>query len=75
MALSLYETSSETFPVFVALRQDADTGNNYIKVIMQEKIRLYLEYVQNASFWYDVKLIFLTFWTIVIEKKLNNHEI
>ena len=51
----------------MALRQDADTGNNDIKVIMQEKIRLYLEYVQNASFWYDVKLIFLTFWTIVKE--------
>ena len=44
-----------------------DPEDYYINVIMQEKIRLYLEYVQNASFWYDIKLIFLTFWTIVKE--------
>lgn len=42
-----------------------DPEKYYIEVIMQEKIRLYLEYVQNASFWYDIKLIFLTFWTII----------
>ena len=40
----------------------------YINVIMQEKIRLYLEYVENASFWYDIKLIFQTFWVIVKER-------
>ena len=40
----------------------------YIHVIMQEKIRLYLEYVENASFWYDIKLIFQTFWVIVKER-------
>ena len=40
----------------------------YIKVIMQEKIKLYLEYVENASFWYDIKLIFQTFWVIVKER-------
>ena len=44
-----------------------DPEKYYIEVIMQEKIRLYLEYVQNASFWYDIKLILLTFWTIVKE--------
>lgn len=32
----------------------------YINVIMQEKIKLYLDYVDNCSFWYDIKLIFLT---------------
>ena len=32
----------------------------YINVIMQEKIRLYLEYVGNHSLWYDIKLIFQT---------------
>lgn len=32
----------------------------YINVIMQEKIRLYLEYVENYSLWYDIKLIFQT---------------
>ena len=40
----------------------------YINVIMQEKIKLYLKYVENASFWYDIKLIFQTFWVIVKER-------
>jgi len=40
----------------------------YINVIMQEKIRLYLEYVENASFWYDIKLIFKTFLVIIKER-------
>ena len=45
-----------------------DPEDYYINVIMQEKIKLYLEYVQNASFWYDIKLIFKTFWVIVKER-------
>ena len=40
----------------------------YINVIMQEKIKLYLKYVENASFWYGIKLIFQTFWVIVKER-------
>lgn len=40
----------------------------YIEVIMQEKIRLYLEYVENANLWYDIKLIFKTFKVIVTER-------
>lgn len=40
----------------------------YINVIMQEKIKLYLEYVQNVSFWYDIKLIFKTFRVIITER-------
>ena len=39
----------------------------YINVIMQEKIKLYLEYVENASFLYDLKLIFKTFKVIISE--------
>ena len=39
----------------------------YIRVIMQEKIKLYLEYVENASFLYDLKLIFKTFKAIISE--------
>ncbi len=45
-----------------------DPEKYYIEVIMQEKIKLYLEYVRNASFWYDIKLIFKTFWVIVRER-------
>ncbi len=40
----------------------------YIEVIMQEKIKLYLEYVEKHSFLYDVGLIFKTFWVIVKER-------
>ncbi len=40
----------------------------YIEVIMQEKIRLYLEYVKKHGFWYDLGLIFKTFWVIVKER-------
>lgn len=42
-----------------------DPDQFYIDVIMQDKLAIDLEYVQNASFWYDIKLIFMTFWEIV----------
>lgn len=45
-----------------------DPEDFYINVIMQEKIKLYLEYVDNSSFWYDIKLIFQTFKVIVTER-------
>lgn len=49
------------------LEKADDPEKYYIEVIMQEKLRLYLEYVDNHSFWYDMKLIFQTFWVIVRE--------
>ena len=39
----------------------------YINVIMQDKIKLYLEYVKDAAFMYDLKLIFKTFKVIFSE--------
>jgi len=45
-----------------------DPEKYYIEVIMQEKIRLYLEYVEKHSFFYDIALIFKTFWVIVKER-------
>lgn len=45
-----------------------DPEKYYIEVIMQEKIRLYLEYVEKHSFFYDIALIFKTFWVIVSER-------
>lgn len=45
-----------------------DPEDFYINVIMQEKIKLYLEYVDHSSFWYDIKLIFQTFKVIVTER-------
>lgn len=46
-----------------------DPENYYINVIMQDKIKLYLEYVEKYGFWYDIKLIFQTFWAIVKERE------
>ncbi len=45
-----------------------DPEKYYIEVIMQEKIRLYLEYVNHHSFLGDIGLIFKTFWTIVKDR-------
>jgi len=50
------------------MEQADDPEKYYIEVIMQEKIRLYLEYVENHSFFYDLGLIFKTFWVIVKER-------
>ena len=45
-----------------------DPEKYYIEVIMQEKIKLYLEYVEKHSFFYDLGLIFKTFFVIVKER-------
>lgn len=48
-----------------------DPEKYYIEVIMQEKIKLYLEYVEYVekhSFWYDLGLIFKTFFVIIHER-------
>ena len=45
-----------------------DPERYYIEVIMQEKIKLYLEYVEKHSFFYDLGLIFKTFFVIVHER-------
>ena len=50
------------------MEQAEDPEKYYIEVIMQEKIKLYLEYVEKHSFWYDLGLIFKTFWVIVHER-------
>lgn len=47
------------------LEKADDPERYYIDVIMQDKLKLYLEYVENHSFLYDIKLIFKTFWTIL----------
>lgn len=47
------------------LEQVEDPEKYYIEEIMQEKIKLYLDYVDNHSLWGDLCIIFKTFWTIV----------
>jgi lipopolysaccharide/colanic/teichoic acid biosynthesis glycosyltransferase len=49
------------------LAQAEDPEKYYIEVIMQDKIKLYLDYVKKNSLWYDIKLIFQTFWVIIKE--------
>ena len=46
----------------------SDPEKYYIEVIMQEKIKLYLDYVHNHSFLGDIGLIFKTFWVIVSDR-------
>lgn len=50
------------------MEQAIEPEKYYIEVIMQEKIRLYLEYVQKHSFLGDIVLIFKTFRVIVSER-------
>lgn len=50
------------------MEKAADPEKYYIEVIMQEKIKLYLEYVRDHGFFYDLGLIFKTFWVIVSER-------
>lgn len=50
------------------MEQAEDPEDYYINVIMQEKLKLYLDYVRNHSLWGDIGLIFKTFWVIVAEK-------
>lgn len=51
------------------LLEKADNPEKYyIEVIMQEKLKLYLSYVNTHSFLGDLRLIFKTFWVIVTER-------
>ena len=50
------------------MEKTEDPEKYYIEVIMQEKIKLYLEYLEKHSFFYDLGLIFKTFWVIVKER-------
>lgn len=49
------------------LEKTENPDKYYVEVIMRDKLRINLEYVKNHSFWYDIKLIFLTFWEICDE--------
>lgn len=47
------------------LEKAEDPDQYYINVIMQDKLKIDLEYVDKASFFYDIRLIFSTFWEII----------
>lgn len=47
------------------LAQADDPDKTYIEKILPEKLNIDLEYVNKASFWNDIKLIFRTFKEII----------
>ncbi len=42
-----------------------DPDRCYIEKVMPDKLAIDLEYIENHSFFYDIKLIFMTFWEIL----------
>nr|WP_286395752.1 sugar transferase [Myroides odoratimimus] len=47
------------------LEKAADPNKTYIEEIMPDKLKYNLEYIDKASFVYDIKLIFMTFKEII----------
>lgn len=47
------------------LEKAANPDQYYVNVIMPDKLCINLEYITNHSFFYDIKLIFRTFWEIL----------
>ena len=50
------------------MAQAEDPENYYINVIMQEKLKLYLEYVNHHSFFNDVCIIMKTVWIVLLNR-------
>ena len=46
----------------------------YMHVLLPEKIRLAREYIQNMSFFYDVKLIFNTLYKIIFQLRYSEEQ-
>lgn len=44
-----------------------DPETYYVKVIMPDKLRINLEYVDHHNVWVDIKLLFETLWAVVAE--------
>lgn len=51
------------------LEKADDPDKMYIEEIMPDKLRYNLEYIAKQSFWFDIKLIFMTFKEIVAPGK------
>ena len=50
------------------LENVANPEKYYTHVIMQDKLRINLDYVENQSLLLDIKLIFKTLWKIIVSK-------
>lgn len=49
------------------LAQSADPIKTYREVILPQKLDLYIDYVNNQSFWGDVNIIFRTIKVIILK--------
>lgn len=47
------------------LAQSENPEKTYIEEVMVDKLQLNLDYIQNRSFWVDIKIIFQTIYKIV----------
>lgn len=57
-SLIYFEESNE-------LSKTTDPEKYYIEVIMPHKINLSLKYIENKTFWFDIKIIIWTFMRII----------
>jgi lipopolysaccharide/colanic/teichoic acid biosynthesis glycosyltransferase len=53
-----------------ALKDKENPEDYYINILLPEKIKLSKEYIKNASFIYDLKLILLTLFRLFIQKRI-----
>lgn len=62
------DISSMTFRNEESILQGVDDPEHYyVHVLLPEKMRLAREYIQNVSFFYDVKLIFKTLYHVIFQ--------
>ncbi len=62
------DISSMTFRNEESILQGVDDPEQYyVHVLLPEKMRLAREYIQNVSFFYDVKLIFKTLYHVIFQ--------
>jgi lipopolysaccharide/colanic/teichoic acid biosynthesis glycosyltransferase len=70
------DISSMTFRNEESILQGVDDPERYyVHVLLPEKMRLAREYIQNVSFFYDVKLIFKTLYNVVFQLKYSQKQV
>ena len=69
------DISSMTFRNEESILQGVDDPERYyVHVLLPEKMRLAREYIQNMSFFYDVRLIFKTLYKIIFQLKYSQKQ-
>ncbi|MBR5506642.1 MAG: sugar transferase [Clostridia bacterium] len=47
------------------LKSAENADETYVNEILPEKMKYNLEYIRKFSFWYDIKLMFMTFFAVI----------